>query len=94
MQGTHKDVDAYSAFSDNVYTVFTPLAKILHEHKVEEVEIAGLALDYCVKFTAVDARKFGFTTRVLRRATRAVDGSVEERVFAELRDQWRVEIVE
>jgi nicotinamidase/pyrazinamidase len=86
------DVDAYSAFSDNAYSIFTPLAKILHKRGIEEVEIAGLALDYCVKFTATDSRKFGFITRLLRRATRAVDASSEEGVLTGL-SAWGVDIV-
>ncbi len=66
----------------------TELAGILRGADIERVYVAGLALDYCVKATALDARRLGFDTTVLIDATRAVelhpgDG---DRVIVELRD--------
>lgn len=75
------DADGYSGFDQ------TGLEKILREHGVEEVWIGGLATDYCVKHTALDALREGFKVRVLRDASRAVnlDPHDEERAIAEMR---------
>jgi nicotinamidase/pyrazinamidase len=51
----------------------TALERILKEHAVRRLVIVGLATDYCVKETALDARRLGFETRVLRDAVAAVD---------------------
>jgi nicotinamidase-related amidase len=80
-------VDAYSVFADNQYTFFTPLAKILHEHHITDTVICGLATDYCVRFTAIDACKFGFKTKVVTDAVRAVDTANTGRVLSEL-EAW------
>jgi nicotinamidase-related amidase len=87
-------VDAYSAFSDNDYIVFTPLAKVLYQRGITEVEVAGLALDYCVKWTAIDSRKFGFTTRLLKKCTKAVDSACEVDVLDSLQGSWEVIVVD
>ncbi|KAF8591514.1 Isochorismatase hydrolase [Ramaria rubella] len=92
-KGTHIDMDAYSAFSDNEYTVFTQLAKILYQNGISEVEVAGLALDYCVKYTVIDSRKFGFQTRIFKRGTKAVDPTGEKGVLELLRKDWKVEVI-
>ena len=51
----------------------TGLEQLLRDHAVDTVHVAGLALDYCVKATALDARRAGFEVVVHRGATRAVD---------------------
>ena len=61
------DKDCYSAFDE------TDLASRLHEQNVEEVVIGGLATDYCVKNTVLDALKNGFKVKALENAMRAVD---------------------
>ncbi len=86
-------MDAYSAFADNQYTLFTPLARILHEAQVTDVVVCGLATDYCVKATAIDARKFGFKTKVLTDAVRAVDTAKTEMVLSEL-ETWGCSLTE
>ncbi|KIM25599.1 hypothetical protein M408DRAFT_26145 [Serendipita vermifera MAFF 305830] len=83
-KGDNVHVDAYSAFADNQYTLFTPLAKLLHSSGISHVVICGLATDYCVRATAIDARKFGFTTKVLTDAIRAVDPAKSDEVLSEL----------
>jgi len=86
-------VDSYSAFADNAYTLFTPLSQILHEKHIKAVDVVGLALDYCVRHTAIDARKFGLETRVLRKGTRGVNVGKEAETVEELRG-WGCEVVE
>lgn len=61
------DTDCYSAFDE------TNLASQLKEQGVEEVVVGGLATDYCVKNTVLDAIKHGFKVKLLEDATRAVD---------------------
>jgi nicotinamidase/pyrazinamidase len=81
-KGQERDTEGYSGFQA------TELERILRERGVESIEVAGLALDYCVKATALDAKRAGFDVTVHRGATRAVE--VEpgdaERAVQELRD--------
>ena len=69
--------DGYSGFSvrdpESGAEGGTGLAELLREHGVERVVVAGLALDYCVKATALDAVQEGFAARVLEGATRPVE---------------------
>jgi len=87
------ELDAYSAFADHNYNMFTPLVKILHQRHISTVDVVGLALDWCVKYTVIDACKFGFTTRILRAGTRPVDPTREEDVLGELEKDWGVEVI-
>ena len=72
-KGTDRDVDSYSGFFDNGHKRATGLAEYLHEKEVEEVWVCGLATDYCVKATALDAVAEGFKTVVYASACRAVE---------------------
>jgi nicotinamidase/pyrazinamidase len=83
-KGQDRDIDSYSAFFDNARRRDTGLQKTLHDHGISEVDVVGLALDYCVKATALDAASLGFQTRVLLQGTRAVDPSSEAQVLSEL----------
>jgi nicotinamidase/pyrazinamidase len=83
-KGQDQEVDSYSAFFDNARRRDTGLQSTLIKHGITEVDIVGLALDYCVKATALDAASLGFTTRVLLQGSRAVDPSAEAKVLAEL----------
>lgn len=83
-KGQDHEVDSYSAFFDNARRRDTGLQSTLVEHGITGVDVVGLALDYCVKATALDAASFGFITRVLLKGSRAVDPSAEEKVLAEL----------
>ena len=72
-KGTDSGIDSYSGFFDNGHRKATGLTDLLRARGVDAVDIAGLALDYCVKFTALDAVKEGFTTTVLLDGCRAVN---------------------
>lgn len=72
-KGTDPRIDSYSGFFDNGRRHATGLADYLHQRGVSEVFVCGLATDYCVKFTALDAVELGFTTRVVLDACRGVD---------------------
>lgn len=73
VKGINPAVDSYSAFRDNADTSDTGLADWLTSRGVTDVVIVGLALEYCVKYTALDAVSAGFDTTVLVEATRAVN---------------------
>jgi nicotinamidase/pyrazinamidase len=66
-KGQAPDREGYSGFEG------TELARLLREHDVDAVDVAGLALDYCVKATALDAQRAGLDVTVHRGATRAVE---------------------
>jgi nicotinamidase/pyrazinamidase len=72
-KGTDADIDSYSAFFDNGHLRATGLAEYLKEKKVTDVYVLGLATDYCVKFTALDAVGLGFKTWLIEDACRGVD---------------------
>jgi nicotinamidase/pyrazinamidase len=77
-KGFRPHVDSYSAFFENDRTTPTGLAGYLRECGLTRVFLAGLAYDYCVGYSALDARRLGLPALVLRDACRAIDlnGSV------------------
>jgi nicotinamidase/pyrazinamidase len=86
-KGTDPEIDSYSGFFDNGHRKATGLGDYLRGQGVNDVHIAGLATDYCVKFTALDAQQLGFETYLIEDACRGVDlkpGDVE-RALAEMR---------
>ena len=72
-KGTDANIDSYSGFFDNGRRRATGLDSWLAERGIRAVVIVGLALDYCVKFTALDALSLGLDTYLVRDATRAVE---------------------
>ena len=72
-KGFRKDVDSYSAFEEADRKTSTGLAPYLKGRGIDTVFLVGLATDFCVSWSAVDARKLGFTTYVIEDATRAID---------------------
>ncbi|RMF45070.1 MAG: bifunctional nicotinamidase/pyrazinamidase [Planctomycetota bacterium] len=72
-KGTDPNVDSYSGFFDNARRRATGLEAWLRERKIEMLDIMGLATDYCVQFTALDAVDLGFATRVLLEGCRGVE---------------------
>ncbi|MDP5171734.1 MAG: bifunctional nicotinamidase/pyrazinamidase [Bacteroidia bacterium] len=73
VKGTDSSIDSYSGFFDNGHRKATGLEDYLRDQQVEEVYVVGLAADYCVKFTALDAKASGFRTFVIEDATRGVN---------------------
>lgn len=72
-KGFHKDVDSYSAFEEADRKTSTGLAGYLKQRGINTVFVTGLATDFCVAWTAMDARKLGFQVYVIEDATRAID---------------------
>jgi nicotinamidase/pyrazinamidase len=78
-KGFRAEIDSYSAFLENDKQTTTGLAGYLRERGFERIFLAGLAYDYCVRFSAVDAVRAGFETWVIQDACRSVGpGSSEE----------------
>lgn len=72
-KGMNKEVDSYSAFFDNHHLMATNLEKILREHHIKDVYIMGLATNFCVKFTCLDALLQGFQVYLIKDACRGLD---------------------
>lgn len=87
-KGANAHIDSYSAFFENDRKTPTGLLGYLRERDIEELVLTGLATDFCVRFTAVDAANLGFKVRVVEDACRAIDmdGSLDE-AMTEMRDR-------
>jgi nicotinamidase/pyrazinamidase len=72
-KGFHSDIDSYSAFTEADGKTTTGLAAYLKARNISRVFVAGLATDFCVAWSALDARKAGFETYVVEDACRGID---------------------
>lgn len=72
-KGTDREIDSYSSFFDNGHVKATGLETYLRDNNVNEITITGLATDYCVKFTVLDALELGFTVNIIQEGVRGVD---------------------
>lgn len=72
-KGVDPDIDSYSGFFDNGHRKSTGLGDYLRGRGATDVYVLGLATDYCVKFTALDARKLGFRTFLVQDGSRGVE---------------------
>ncbi|HEY7190920.1 MAG TPA: bifunctional nicotinamidase/pyrazinamidase [Vicinamibacterales bacterium] len=79
-KGMEATIDSYSAFQENDRTTPTGLSGYLRERRISRVFLAGLAFDFCVRYSAEDARREGFAVFVVEDACRGIDmnGSVAE----------------
>ncbi|MGU4701494.1 bifunctional nicotinamidase/pyrazinamidase [Burkholderia cepacia] len=74
-KGYRSKMDSYSAFEEADHHTETGLAGYLRERGIRKVYVVGLATDFCVAWTAIDARKLGFESAVIEDATRAIDAN-------------------
>jgi nicotinamidase/pyrazinamidase len=72
-KGYRKAIDSYSAFFENDHTTPTGLGGYLKERGITKLTLVGLAFDYCVRYSAEDAKSLGFDVTVIEHATRAID---------------------
>ncbi len=72
-KGTNVNIDSYSGFFDNDGKSDTGLHNYLQKKSINEIFILGLATDYCVKFTAIDAKNLGYKTNVVLDGCRGID---------------------
>lgn len=85
-KGVDKEIDSYSAFFDNAHLRSTGLAEYLQALDVQDVYIMGLATDYCVKYTCLDAANLGFNVHIIEDACRGINLQAQdvERAFHEM----------
>ncbi|MEX2604742.1 MAG: bifunctional nicotinamidase/pyrazinamidase [Gracilimonas sp.] len=78
-KGFREHIDSYSAFFENDHETVTGLHGYLQERNVDELVITGLATDFCVKWTGLDAAKLGYKVTLIKNAVRGIDinGSVD-----------------
>ena len=98
-KGTDPEIDSYSGFYDNGHRKSTGLAEWLRERAITDVHVLGLATDYCVKFTVLDALQEGFGVTLIEDACRGVnlvpgdvDRAIEEMRGAGARVRRSVEL--
>jgi nicotinamidase/pyrazinamidase len=72
-KGTDPEIDSYSGFFDNGHRKATGLGDYLRDEQVTDVYVMGLATDYCVKWTALDALQLGFRTHLIEDGSRGVE---------------------
>lgn len=72
-KGFHQQIDSYSAFMEADQKTTTGLAGYLRERGITSVYVVGIATDFCVAWTAIDARKLGFESYVIADATKGID---------------------
>jgi nicotinamidase/pyrazinamidase len=72
-KGFRSEIDSYSAFYENDRRTPTGLAGYLRERELKRIFMVGLATDYCVRYSAVDAYRLGFETIVIESGCRAID---------------------
>jgi nicotinamidase/pyrazinamidase len=78
-KGFHRTIDSYSTFYENDRQTPTGLIGYLRERSLTRVFLAGLAFDFCVRYSAEDAQRAGFSALVIEDACRSIDvsGSAE-----------------
>ncbi len=82
-KGMDKGIDSYSGFFDNDHAKATGLEDYLRQQEADDLYVMGLATDYCVKYTALDAVQLGFNTHLIKEGVRGVelhDGDCENAI--------------
>lgn len=85
-KGFRRNIDSYSAFFENDHTTPTGLGGYLRERGFARIFFAGLAFDFCVRFSAEDARRLGFDVVVIEEGCRGID--INDSV-ADTRDEFK-----
>jgi len=91
-KGTDPEIDSYSGFFDNGHRKSTGLHEYLQTREVTDLYLVGLATDYCVLYTALDARMLGYSTFVITDGCRGLDfpaGNIE-RAYRQMREAGAV----
>jgi nicotinamidase/pyrazinamidase len=72
-KGVERNIDSYSTFFDNAHRRHTGLADYLKKRGIKDIYLMGLALDYCVKYSTLDARQLGLNTYVILDGCRGIN---------------------
>jgi nicotinamidase/pyrazinamidase len=86
-KGTDPHIDSYSAFFDNAHKKSTGLGDYLKGKGIKQVYVSGLAAEYCVFYTILDALELGFETFLIQDGTRALDGKDFERALVSIKSR-------
>lgn len=88
-KGTKKNVESYSAFGDEFNGKYekTRLHEFLRNDGISDIILTGIASDYCVYFTALDAIRLGYTVHIIHSCTRGVGVDTTEKSFRDLKEQ-------
>ena len=86
-KGSHPNIDSYSAFFDQMHERSTGLADYLQEHKLHDLYFVGVATDYCILYSVLDALELGFSVTVIRDACRAIHPDDEETALKKMKDK-------
>lgn len=84
-KGTDPAIDSYSAFFENDRSTSTGLAGALRELGVSALDVVGLATDYCVRYSVLDACRLGFAVEVVRAGVRGIGEDTTQQAFEEMR---------
>tara|TARA_B100000378_G_scaffold97113_1_gene76834 strand:- start:441 stop:1031 length:591 start_codon:yes stop_codon:yes gene_type:complete len=85
-KGVDSNIDSYSGFYDNGKIRSTGLSNYLKKSNINQVDIVGLATDYCVKYSSIDAYNEGFKTKVLCCCVRGISVETTKIAFKEMKD--------
>lgn len=85
-KATDPSIDSYSAFFDNGHRKETGLREYLSERHIKEIYIAGVATDFCVRFTAIDAVALGFKTHIIQDSCRGLHSGDIKKAVQEMRE--------
>lgn len=87
-KGTNPQIDSYSTFYDNLHLRSTGLGEFLKEKGVQEIHVVGLATDYCVKYSVIDALHLGFEPYVIVDACQGIDLEPDDskKAFEEMKE--------
>jgi nicotinamidase-related amidase len=83
-KGGNKYVDSYSAFMDNTKKLKTPLDDLLTENEITDIYVVGIATDYCVYYSVIDAIGLGYSVNLVLDATRGIAGGTVEAAVADM----------
>ncbi len=93
-KGTNRQIDSYSAFFDNNHEQKTDLHEYLQNKKITNLVICGIATDYCVKATVIDALQLWYAVAVVSKACKAVNINEwdEKKSYEEMEKKWAMVI--
>lgn len=77
-KGMNPEIDSYSAFFDNGYKTSTDLYDLLKKNRISKIFVVGLATDYCIKHTVLDAIMLGFEVYVIKNGCKAVNFNISD----------------
>ncbi len=86
-KGTDFRYDSYSAFFDNARKLSTGLADYLHQHHLKELYFVGVATEYCVKYSVLDALELGFPVFLIEDGCKPINTSEEKKAIQEMKEK-------